>query len=245
MVHDTTSLGQPGGPQLPEVTLPLSTLRHIPCFARYEHSAVRIPAFSIPRRRWSSYHSSVMHGRLTKFHLLHLQLPLNALSLHGNLSGEQGDYAQDVYIYHLVNAATALAKTADREVGAHNPVQDIIVGFGLDRLRMNVYCKEASGSVVFTDPAAEDEEDLDSLPETVDFGQRSFITENERAHYSELKDRYRQRRQLVGQLSTLNSREKLTATEVRLLTKSCLRRILKSIVGSILSLLCFAISRKH
>ena len=128
-------------------------------------------------------------------------------------------------------------------------MQDITVGFGLDRLRMNVYCKEAPGSVVFTDPAAEDEEDLDSLPETVDFGQRSFITENERAHYSELKDRYRQRRdrtrQLVAQLSTLNSREKLTATEVRLLTKSCLRRILKSIVGSILSLLCFAISRKH
>ena len=74
--------------------------------------------------------------------------------------------------------------------------------------------------MVFTDPAAEDEEDLDSLPETVDFGHPSF-SENERAHYTELKDRYRQRRdrtrQLVAQLSTLNSRKKLTATEVRLL----------------------------
>ena len=46
---------------------------------------------------------------------------------------------------------------------------------------------------------------------------------NERIHYSELKDRNRQRRdrtrQFIAQLSTLNSRKKLTATEVRLLTK--------------------------
>ena len=164
------------------------------------------------------------------------------MSLHGDHSGEQGDYSQDIYVYHLVNAATALTNTTGRRLAP------ITVSFGLDRLRMNVYCKEAPGAVVFTGPAAEDEGDLDSLPETVDFGHRSF-SENERAHYTELKDRYRQRRdrtrQLVAQLSTLNSREKLTATEVRLLTKSCLRRILKSIVGSILSLLCFAISRKH
>jgi hypothetical protein len=87
---------------------------------------------------------------------------------------------------------------------------------------MNVYCKEAPGSVVFTGPAAEDEGDLDSLPETIDFGHRSF-TVNERDHFSELKGRYRQRRdrtrQLVAPLSTLNSRTKLTATEGRLLTK--------------------------
>ena len=48
------------------------------------------------------------------------------------------------------------------------------MGFGLDRLRMNVFCKEAPGSVVFTEPAAEDEGDLDSLPETEDFGPRTF-----------------------------------------------------------------------
>ena len=91
------------------------------------------------------------------------QLPLNAICRHGNQSGEQSDYSQDVYVYHLVNAATALANSAGRKVGAHNPVQDITVGFGLDRLRMTVYCKEAPGSVDCTDTAAEDEGDLDSL----------------------------------------------------------------------------------
>ena len=84
------------------------------------------------------------------------------------------------------------------------------MGFGP---RINVYCKEAPGLVFFTDPAAEDEGDLDSLPETEDFGHRSLA--------AELKDRYRQRRdrnrELVSQLCTLNSRTKLNATEVRLL----------------------------
>ena len=42
------------------------------------------------------------------------------MSLHGDHSGEQGDYAQDVYVYHLVNAATALTNTTGREAGAHN-----------------------------------------------------------------------------------------------------------------------------
>ena len=73
--------------------------------------------------------------------------------------------------------------------------------------------------MVYTDPAAEDEGDLDSLPGG-NYGART-LEENELHHYSDLKDRYRQRRdrtrQLVAQLSTLNSREKLTATEVRLL----------------------------
>ncbi len=65
---------------------------------------------------------------------------------------------------------------------------------------------------------------------------------NERIHYSDLKDRYLQRRdctrQWVAQLSTQNSRKKLTATEVRLLAKK-----LYSKVGLILSLLHFATSR--
>ena len=88
---------------------------------------------------------------------------------------------------------------------------------------MIMYCKEALGSVLFTDPAAADEGDLDSLPETEDFG-HSPLSESERAHFSELKDRYRQRRnctrELVAQLlSTLHSRTKLNATEVRLHAK--------------------------
>ena len=87
---------------------------------------------------------------------------------------------------------------------------------------MNMYYKEAPGSVDFTDPAAEDEGDLNSLPETEEVSHCTLL-ENERAHYTELKDRYWQRRdrthQLVAQLFTLNSRKKLTTTEVRLLAK--------------------------
>ena len=56
----------------------------------------------------------------------------------------------------------------------------------------------------------------------VNYGCHTF-EKNERIHYSDLKDRYRQRRdrtrQMVAQISTLNSRKKLTATEVRLLAK--------------------------
>jgi hypothetical protein len=169
-----------------------------------------------------------MHGRRTKFHLLHLLDPfrnyrLNALSLDGDLSDKQEAYAQSGYVYHLVNAATALANASGKDVGGpRNSVQDITVGFAPDRLRLNVYCKEAPGLVVYTDPAAEDEGDLDSLPDG-NYGART-LEENERHHYSDLKDRYRQRRdrtrQLVAQLSTLNSRKKLNATEVHLLAKN-------------------------
>ena len=35
------------------------------------------------------------------------QLPLRGLSLDCNLRDEQEDYAENVYIYHLINAATA------------------------------------------------------------------------------------------------------------------------------------------
>ena len=59
--------------------------------------------------------------------------------------------------------------------------------------------------------AAENEGDLDSLPDG-NYRART-LEESERNHYSDLKDRYRQRRdcirQLVAQLSTLNSRKKL------------------------------------
>jgi hypothetical protein len=71
------------------------------------------------------------------------QLPLNALSLDGDLRDEKEEYAENVYIYHLINAATALANASRKDVGgSHTSVQDISVGFGTDRLRLNVVCKE-------------------------------------------------------------------------------------------------------
>ena len=84
--------------------------------------------------------------------------------------------------------------------------------------------------VVYTDPAMEDEADMDELLD-VNYGVGT-LTENERIHYGDLKDRYRQRRdrtrQLVAQLSTLNTRQILTPTEVRLfgrtLTKENIRK---------------------
>ena len=57
--------------------------------------------------------------------------------------------------------------------------------------------------VVYTDPAAEDEGDLDSLPDG-NYGSHT-LEENEQIHFCDLKDRYRQRRdrtrQLVAQLA--------------------------------------------
>ena len=76
--------------------------------------------------------------------------------------------------------------------------------------------------VVYTDPAAEDEGDLDSVLDG-NYGAKT-LDHNERIHYGDLKDRYRQRRdrtrQLVVQLSTLNTRNNLNPTEVRLLGKT-------------------------
>ena len=97
------------------------------------------------------------------------------------------------------------------------------MGFGTtDRLRLNVVCKEAPGVIVYTDPAGEDEGDLDSIPDG-NYGAKT-LEHNERIHYSDLKDRYRQRRdrtrQLVAQLATLNTRKKLDPTEVRPLAKT-------------------------
>jgi hypothetical protein len=150
------------------------------------------------------------------------QLPLNALSLDGDLPDEQEEYAQNTHVYHLVNAATSLAHATKKDVGGpRTSVQDTSVGFGLDRLRLNVYCKDVPGVVVYTDPAAEDDCDLDSLPDG-NYGARS-LEENERIHFCDLKDRYRQRRdrtrQLMAQLYTLNSCKKLTELKVRLLAK--------------------------
>ena len=145
------------------------------------------------------------------------QLPLQGVSLTGDLRDEQGDYAQNVYIYHLVNAATALAKEARiMDVGrGYTAISDISVGFGVDRQRLNVVCKEAPGVVVLTDPAMDDEYEMDELLDG-NYG-AGTTTENERIHYSDLKDHYRQRRdrtrQLVAQLSTLNTRQTLNPTD--------------------------------
>ena len=74
--------------------------------------------------------------------------------------------------------------------------------------------------VVYTDPAMDDEAEMDSVLDR-NYGAQT-LTHNERIHYADLKDRYRQRRdrkrQLVAQLSTLNTRQNLNPTEVRLLT---------------------------
>jgi hypothetical protein len=104
----------------------------------------------------------------------------------------------------------------------HAAIQDITVGFGVDRPRLNVVCTEAPGAVVYTYPAAEDEGNLDSVQDG-NYGTKS-LDHNERIHYGDFKDRYRQRRdrarQLVAQLSTLNTRNSLNPTEVRLLGKT-------------------------
>jgi len=78
------------------------------------------------------------------------ELPLNALSLDGDLRDEQAEYAQNMYVYHLVKAANALANASRKDAGGpRNLVQDISKGFGLDLSRLNVYCKEAPGVVVY------------------------------------------------------------------------------------------------
>jgi hypothetical protein len=151
-------------------------------------------------------------------------LPLQqGLTLNGDMRGDREEYAEKVYIYHLVNAATALANASRHNVGGHNTsVQDITVGFGMDRSRLNVVCTEAPGVVVYTEPAMDDEGNMDLVLDG-NYGATS-LDHNQREHYNDLKDRYRQRRdrtrQLVAQLSTLNTRNNLSPAEVRLLGKT-------------------------
>ncbi len=153
-----------------------------------------------------------------------LQLPLRGLSLNGDLRSEQEEYAENVYVYHLINAATALVNASRQDVGeGHAAIKDIFVGFGVDRQRLNVVYTEAPGVVVYTDSAMEDEADMDSSMLDGNYGAQT-LTQNGRIHYGDLKDRYRQRRdrtrQLVAQLSTLNTRQNLNPTEVRLLGRT-------------------------
>ena len=163
-----------------------------------------------------------MHSRRIRFLLLHL-LPLRGLSLTGDLRSEQEEYAENVYIYNIINSATALANASRQDVGeGHAAIKDISVGFGVDRQRFNVVCTELPGVVVYTDPAMEDEANMDSMLDG-NYGAQT-LTQNERIHYGDLKNRYRQRRdrtrQLVAQLFTLNTRQNLNPTEVRLLGRT-------------------------
>ena len=71
---------------------------------------------------------------------------MRGLSLDGDLRDEQEEYAENVHVYDLINSATALANSSRKDVGgSHTSVQDISVGFGVDRLHLNVVCKEAPG----------------------------------------------------------------------------------------------------
>ncbi len=73
----------------------------------------------------------------------------------------------------------ALANASGQDVGeGHTAIRDISVGFGVDRQRLNVVCTEAPGVVVYTDPAFEDEADMDELL-SVNYG-AGMLTENER-----------------------------------------------------------------
>ena len=151
-------------------------------------------------------------------------LPLQGLTLDGDIGGDEEEYAEKVYIYHLVNAATALANASRYKVGGHNTsVQDISIGFGMDRSCPNVVCTEAPGVVIYTEPAMDDEGDMNSVLDG-NYGAAS-LDHNQREHYNDLKeDRYRQRRdrthQLIAQLSTLITRNNLNPTEVRLLGRT-------------------------
>jgi hypothetical protein len=90
-----------------------------------------------------------------------------------------------------------------------------MLGFGVDRQRLNVVCTEPPGVVVYTDPAAEDEGDLDSVLNG-DCGAKT-LAHNQRIHYNDLKDRYRQRRDRTRQLVAVHAEY---SSEVRLLGKT-------------------------
>ena len=54
---------------------------------------------------------------------------MNAQSLDDDLSEEQEEYAQNVYVYHLVNAATSLAKATKQDWWSPNLSTGYIRGF--------------------------------------------------------------------------------------------------------------------
>ncbi len=231
IVPETMLLILPGAMVLPEVTLPLNTmqvntayslLRTLRCFCCENPGVLDTTSALVQLPPVGDARSPFQVPPPPPAWPVPLLL-LQGLTLDGGIAGDQEDYAEKVYIYHLVNAATALANASRNNVGGHNTsVQDISVGFGMDRSRLNVVCTEAPGVVVYTEPAMDDEGDMDSVLDG-SYGAAS-LDHNQREHYNDLKDRYRQRRdrtrQLVAQLSTLNTRQNLNPTEVRLLGRT-------------------------
>jgi hypothetical protein len=154
IVPETMLTNQPGAMILPEVTLPLSTLQ-----MKTAYSLLRtLRLFCCENPGVLDTTSALVQlppvgDAQSPFQVAPPppawpvpQLPLQGVSLTGDLRGEQGDYAQNVYIYHLVNAATALAKESGMDVGkGYTAITDISVGFGVDRQRLNVVCSEAPG----------------------------------------------------------------------------------------------------
>jgi hypothetical protein len=68
--------------------------------------------------------------------------------------------------------------------GSHTAVQDISVGFRVaDRQRINVVCTEAPGVVVYTNPAMDDEGDMESVLDG-NYGATS-LDHNQHEHYND------------------------------------------------------------
>ena len=124
MVSDTMLPGPSGAMRLPEVTLPLTTLQ-----VNTAYSLLRT------LRTFCCENPGVLDTTAALVQLPPVgdarspyqvpppapawpipQLPLNALSLVGDLSDEQEEYAQNVYVYHLINAATASANATKKDV---------------------------------------------------------------------------------------------------------------------------------
>jgi hypothetical protein len=126
---------------------------------------------------------------------------------------------QEVYTYHLVNAVQSLTRALEHPHGSETPVRDISVGFGPDKDRLLVYCRDFKAYFLRVPAAKEDESDMDTLfAEQID----SSLTTNDqtRVQLAELTERLHVRRararELVAQLSTLNERENLSVPELRL-----------------------------
>ena len=111
---------------LPEVTLPLNTLQVNTAYSLVHtlrnfccenpgnldttSALVQLPPVG-------DAHSPYVSGSSSSSCLARPQLPLRGLSLTGDLRSEQEEYAENVYVYHLINAATALANASRQDVG--------------------------------------------------------------------------------------------------------------------------------
>ena len=118
VVSDTMLSGPSGTMRLPEVTLPLTTLqvntaysllrtlRQLCCenpgILDTTAALVQLPPVGDAR---SPYQVPPPASAWPV-----LQLPLRGLNLDGDLRDEQEEYAENVYFYHLINAATAFSE---------------------------------------------------------------------------------------------------------------------------------------